>query len=283
MDKKIIFHRMRRNPFFMVGGILAVIIVLLCFLSPLFVQFDAEANALGEKLQEPEGFSRGLVGHVFGTDQMGRDVLTRLLLGGRYSLSIAFAVVVLQAIIGTTLGIIAGYFGKWIDAVIMRICDVFLAIPNLILAIAIMAVLGSSISNLVAVLVFSGWVNYCKVIRNSVRVIKGQEFVHASQVLGGGSLHIMFRQIFPNVTTNLIIIGSQKVGQTILVEAALSFLNLGIQPPTPSWGNMISNGRTFLMVNPWLVLVPGIALMLTVLAFNFLGDGLRDVLDPKRI
>lgn len=283
MDKKIIFHRMRRNPFFMVGGILAVIIVLLCFLSPLFVQFDAEANALGEKLQEPEGFSRGLVGHVFGTDQMGRDVLTRLLLGGRHSLSIAFAVVVLQAIIGTTLGIIAGYFGKWIDAVIMRICDVFLAIPNLILAIAIMAVLGSSISNLVAVLVFSGWVNYCKVIRNSVRVIKGQEFVHASQVLGGGSLHIMFRQIFPNVTTNLIIIGSQKVGQTILVEAALSFLNLGIQPPTPSWGNMISNGRTFLMVNPWLVLVPGIALMLTVLAFNFLGDGLRDVLDPKRI
>lgn len=209
--------------------------------------------------------------------------MTRLLIGGRYSLSIAFVVVVLQAIIGTVLGIVAGYFGKAVDTIIMRICDVFLAIPNLILAIAIMAVLGSKISNLIAVLVFSGWVNYCKVIRNNVRVIKNQEFIHASRVLGAGHLHIMFRQIFPNVTTNLIIIGSQKVGQTILVEAALSFLSLGIQPPTPSWGNMISNGRTFLMVNPWLVLVPGIALMLTVLAFNFLGDGLRDVLDPKRI
>ena len=185
--------------------------------------------------------------------------------------------------ISPVLGIVAGYFGKAVDTIIMRICDVFLAIPNLILAIAIMAVLGSKISNLIAVLVFSGWVNYCKVIRNNVRVIKNQEFIHASRVLGAGHLHIMFRQIFPNVTTNLIIIGSQKVGQTILVEAALSFLSLGIQPPTPSWGNMISNGRTFLMVNPWLVLVPGIALMLTVLAFNFLGDGLRDVLDPKRI
>lgn len=283
MEKKILLNRMKRNPFFMVGGILAIVIVILCFTSPLFVQFDAEANTLGEKLLKPEGFSNGLYGHVFGTDQMGRDVMTRLLIGGRYSLSIAFVVVVLQAIIGTVLGIVAGYFGKAVDTIIMRICDVFLAIPNLILAIAIMAVLGSKISNLIAVLVFSGWVNYCKVIRNNVRVIKNQEFIHASRVLGAGHLHIMFRQIFPNVTTNLIIIGSQKVGQTILVEAALSFLSLGIQPPTPSWGNMISNGRTFLMVNPWLVLVPGIALMLTVLAFNFLGDGLRDVLDPKRI
>ncbi len=283
MDKKIMLSRMRKNVFMVVGLSLALTICLLCFLSPLFVKFDPELNSLSEKLLPPQGFGGGLSGHILGTDQMGRDVLTRLLVGGRYSLVIAFIVVIVQAVIGTILGIISGYMGKWADVFIMRLCDIFLAIPNLILAIAVMAVLGTNPVNLVSVLIFSGWVNYCKVTRNSVRVIKNQEFVHASQVLGAGSIHIMFRQIFPNVTTNLIIIGSQKVGQTILVEAALSFLSLGIQPPTPSWGNMISTGRTFLMVCPWLVLAPGIALMLTVLAFNFLGDGLRDVLDPRRI
>lgn len=283
MDKRIIIMRMKKNIFIVVGLSLALAICLLCFLSPLFIKFDPELNALTEKLLPPQGFLMGLYGHILGTDQMGRDVLTRLLVGGRYSLLIAFAVVIVQAVIGTILGIISGYFGKWIDAIIMRICDIFLAIPNLILAIAIMAVLGTNPVNLIAVLIFSGWVNYCKVTRNGVKVIKNQEFVHASQVLGASSMHIMFRQIFPNVTTNLIIIRSQKVGQTILVEAALSFLSLGIQPPTPSWGNMISTGRTYLMVCPWLVLAPGIALMLTVLAFNFLGDGLRDVLDPKQI
>lgn len=283
MDKKILIIRMRKNPFFITGFTLALIIVFLCFFSPLFVRFDPELNALAEKLQPPEWFENSLSGHILGTDQMGRDVLSRLLIGGRYSLLIAFIVVILQVVIGTFLGIVSGYMGKWADAVIMRLCDIFLAIPNLILAIAVMAVLGTKPVNLVMVLVFSGWVNYCKVTRNSVKVIKNQEFIHASQVLGASKMQIMMRQIFPNVTTNLIIIGSQKIGNTILVEAALSFLSLGIQPPTPSWGNMISTGRTFLMVCPWLVLVPGIALMLTVLAFNFLGDGLRDVLDPKRI
>jgi peptide/nickel transport system permease protein len=164
----------------------------------------------------------------------------------------------------------------------MRTCDVFLAIPNLILAIAVMAVLGPNTFNLVMVLTFSGWVQLCKVIRNNVMVIKKQEFVQASKALGAKGFHIMFRQIFPNVTTNMLIIGSQRFGITILLESTLSFLNLGVQPPAPSWGNMISAGRQYLATQSWVVLAPGFALMLTVLAFNFLGDGLRDVLDPKR-
>ncbi len=282
MDKKIILHRMRKNPFFVVGTITAVIVLLLTFLAPLYVHFDPTANSLIERFTPPEYFAHGLQGHILGTDQLGRDVFTRLMLGGRYSLLIAFAVVVLETIIGTVLGVLAGYFGGWVDAVIMRACEVFMAIPNLILSIAIMAVLGPSIPNLIAVLTFSGWVGCCKVTRNNVNVIKNQEFVKASIALGAKDPHIMFKQIFPNVTTHIIILASQRIGMTIIVEAALSFLQLGIQPPKPSWGNMISNGRAYMQTQPWLVFAPGIALMIAALSFNFLGDGIRDVLDPKR-
>lgn len=282
MDKRVILNRMRKNPFFMVGSIAAVIVLLLTLFSPLFVQFDPTANSLAERFIAPEFLSKGLQGHILGTDQLGRDVFTRLLIGGRYSLAIAFIVVALQVVVGSILGILAGYFGGVVDAVIMRACDVFLAIPNLILAIAVMAILGTSLVNLVAVLTFSGWVNCCKVTRNNVRVIKNQEFVKASRALGASGSHIMFRQIFPNVTTHIIILASQRIGMTIIIEAALSFLQLGIQPPTPSWGNMIAAGRQYMTTQPWLVFAPGIALMFAALAFNFLGDGIRDVLDPKR-
>ncbi len=282
MDKRVILNRMRKNPFFVVGSIAAVIVVVLVVFSPLFVQFDPNANSLTERFLPPDGFAYGLQGHILGTDQLGRDVFTRLLLGGRYSLAIACGVVLLQTLVGTVLGILAGYFGGILDAVIMRACEVFMAIPNLILAIAIMSVLGPSIMNLIIVLTFSGWVNCCKVTRNNVRVIKGQEFVKASRVLGAKGFHIMFRQIFPNVTTHIIILASQRIGMTIIIEAALSFLQLGISPPTPSWGNMIAAGRMYMTTQPWLVFAPGIALMFAALAFNFLGDGIRDVLDPKR-
>lgn len=282
MDKRVILNRMRKNPFFVVGSIAAVIVVVLLLLSPVLVQFDPNANSLTDRFLPPEGFAHGLQGHILGTDQLGRDVFTRLLLGGRYSLAIACGVVLLQTLVGTVLGILAGYFGGILDAIIMRACEVFMAIPNLILAIAIMSVLGPSIMNLIIVLTFSGWVNCCKVTRNNVRVIKGQEFVKASRVLGANGFHIMFHQIFPNVTTHIIILASQRIGMTIIIEAALSFLQLGISPPTPSWGNMIAAGRMYMTTQPWLVFAPGIALMFAALAFNFLGDGIRDVLDPKR-
>lgn len=282
MSKKIMINRMLRNPFFMIGTIVAVIVVSITVLSPLLVQYDPIASSLTEKFLPPEGLSKGLSGHVFGTDNMGRDVFTRLLLGGRYSLMIAAAVVILQLLIGVVLGLLAGYFGGIVDTIIMRACDIFLAIPNLILAIAVMAVMGASIFNLIFVLTISGWMHCCKVTRNNVRIMKSKEFVHASTALGAKSGHIMFRQIFPNVTTHIIILASQRFGLTILVEAALSFLSLGIPPPTPSWGNMISAGRAYMTTSPWMVIAPGLALMLTVLSFNFLGDGLRDVLDPKQ-
>ncbi len=283
LNKKILWYRMRRNPFFVVGFLLAVSVLLICFTSPLYVRYSPELSSLSERMMSPVGFADGLDGHILGTDQLGRDVLTRLLTGGTASLLIAAAAVFLQVLVGSVLGIVAGYAGGIADKVIMRACDVFLAIPNIILAIAVMSVMGTSVFNLIAVLTISGWVRYCKVVRNNVMVVKKQEFVSASRVLGGSGFHIMFTQIFPNVTTPIIILASSRFGNAILVEATLSFLNLGIPAPTPSWGNMIADGRSYLATCPWLVLAPGIALMITVLAFNFLGDGMRDILDPKKL
>ena len=277
MDKKIIFKRMLKSKFFMVGAITAIIIVLMSIFAPVIAQFDPIANNLPERLLPP-----GQMGHLLGTDEAGRDIFSRLLIGSRYSLFIAAVSVTGAGILGTILGCIAGYFGGIADTIIMRACDVMMAIPNLVLAIAVMAILGPNMFNLIIVMIITTWVQYCKVTRNNVLVVKSQEFVKASKVMGATHGHIMFKQIFPNVTTQLIILISQQFGWTILQEAALSFLSLGVQPPTPSWGNMIADGRNFLITHPWLVFAPGIALMITVLAFNFLGDGLRDVLDPKR-
>lgn len=282
MNRKTIIRRMLRSKFFMVGAILVVFIIALALLTPFIIQHDPVKNNLRSRLQPPEYFTNGLKGHVFGTDDAGRDIFSRLLTGSRYSLFIAVSVVSVGALIGTILGAISGYIGGVVDMVIMRICDIMMAIPNLVLAIAVMAVLGANIFNLIIVLIITGWVQYCKVTRNNVLVVKGQEFVKASQALGASNWHIMFKQIFPNVTTQLIILTSQQFGWTILTEASLSFLSLGVQPPTPSWGNMIADSRNYMLTNPWMLFVPGIALMITVLAFNFLGDGLRDVLDPKR-
>ncbi len=281
MDKKIIFKRMRRSPFFMTGFICAVIIILIVVFGPMLLHWDPVRQSLANRFIPPQGLSEGLKGHILGTDQLGRDVFMRLLMGGRISLFIAVIVVILQNFLGVVIGIVAGYFGGVLDSIIMRICDVLLAIPLLVLAIAVIAVIGTSIFNLIMVMTITNWVFLCKVIRNDVRVYKGKEFVSASKAFGGSKFHIMFSQIFPNITTNLLIIGSQSFGGILLIEAALSFLNLGVQAPNPAWGNMINVGRNYLTTYPWLAIAPGFALMLTVLALNFLGDGLRDVLDPK--
>ena len=273
---------MRRSIYFMTGFFCVCIVLCATYFGPLLIHWDPVSTSLSNRFIEPEGFQKGLKGHILGTDQLGRDVLIRLLIGGRYYLRVALAAVIMQTIIAMVLGIVSGYFGKWVDSVIMRACDAVMAIPALIMAIAVMAVLGPSERNLIIVLTVSGWVQLCKVTRNSVSILKNQEFVYASKALGARGPHIMFSQIYPNTTTNMIIISSQRIGVMILLESALSFLNLGIPAPAPSWGNMIAAGRSYMTTQPWLIIAPGTALMLTVLSFNFLGDGIRDVLDTKR-
>ena len=282
MDKKIVFSRMVHSYFFVIGFVCLLFIFFACYVFPAFIPWEPMENSLVDRFTAPVFFRDGLAGHILGTDSLGRDVLSRLLIGGQYSFRLAFISVVLQAFLGTVLGILAGYFGGKMDSVIMRACDAIMAMPSLVLAIAFMAIFGPSTQNLIFVLTVSGWVQLCKIIRNNVRVVKQQEFVLAAKALGTSGFDIMFREIFPNVTTNIIIITSQRMGFVILMEASLSFLSLGIPPPAPSWGNMISSGRQYLVTQPWLIVAPGVALMLAVLAFNFLGDGLRDILDTKR-
>lgn len=277
MDRKIILSRIKRNPFFIIGFTLTTLVVVLAVAGTALATHDPLSNDLYNKLLPP-----GTNGHLLGTDQLGRDIFSRILVGARMSLIISFFVCMLSALMGTILGLVSGYKGGMIDAVIMRFCDIVLSLPLIVVTIALVAVLGNSVPNLIIILSLLGWVEFCKLTRNNVMVIKNMEFVSAIKIMGGDSFRILRREIFPNVTTTLLIQTSLKFGNVILTEASLSFLGQGIMQPTPSWGNMIADGRNYLAAYPWVCLAPGIALMITILAFNFLGDGLRDVLDPKR-
>lgn len=283
MSKRLLFRRMLKSKFFMIGLLVVLGILVVTIFAPQIVLFDPLKNSLFERLQKPDWFSKGMAGHIFGTDELGRDVFTRLLTGAQISLIIAAAVTSIQIILGTVLGVVSGYIGGWVDVLIMRVCDIFLALPSMLVAIALMAVLGASIPNLIFILSITGWVQFCRVTRNNVKIIRSMEFVSAEKVMGASRFRIMFKQILPNVTTDILVLASQRFGYTISTEATLSFLSLGVAEPMPSWGNMIASGRDFLSTCPWLIFAPGLALMVTVLAFNFLGDGLRDVLDPKRL
>jgi peptide/nickel transport system permease protein len=272
---------MRKSKLFLIGAIGLFIIVGVCTLSPLFIVHDPVYADLKNSLLAPEWFVNGLRGHVLGTDSLGRDILSRLLVGGRSSLFISVAAVIPSAIIGTILGLLAGYYSSFTDMVIMRLCDIMMATPSLLLAICIVAVMGSSYFNLIIVLIITSWVITTRIIRGTVLTIRNAEYIQAARVIGFGNMRIIVQEVFPNTLTPLIVNESQHFGAIILVEAAMSFLGMGMPLPAPSWGTMIADGREYLTNAPWVVVVPGIALMLTVLFFNFLGDGLRDVLDPR--
>jgi len=273
--------RLMNSKFFVIGIILCMFIIIISVIAPFIIVHDAKIPELSNSLNRPEYFSKGWSGNIFGADNLGRDVLTRLLIGSRYSFIISVSTVFFALLLGVSLGLISGYYGGWVDNIVMRFADTQLSIPQLLLAIAIVSVLGPSIVNLIIVLTITTWPHIARLIRSSVLVIREMEFISASKVLGANDTWIMFSQILPNVMTPLLILSSQRIGFIILIEAALSFLGLGVQPPTPSWGVMIADGRDYISTAPWVVLAPGIALMITVLAFNFLGDGLRDALDPK--
>lgn len=277
MDRKIVLSRMKRNPFFLIGFLLTFLVIVTAIVGPFLVTHDPLANDLYSKLLPP-----GTDGHLLGTDQLGRDIFSRIIVGARMSLIISFFVSMISVVVGGLLGLVSGYCGGAIDAVIMRLCDIILALPLIVVTIALVAVLGNTTPNLIMILSILGWVEFCKLTRNNVMVVKNMEFVSAIKILGGKRLRILLKEIFPNVTTTLIIQTSLKFGNVILTEASLSYLGQGIMQPTPSWGNMIADGRNYLAAYPWVCLVPGVALMISILGFNFLGDGLRDVLDPKR-
>ena len=281
MKRSELLRRMRKSKFFIIGTIIAVLVILVAFTSPLFVVHDPIQSDLRSRLIPPQYFSQGMEGYILGTDALGQDIFTRLVMGCRISLLIAAAGVLIPAVIGTALGAVAGYFGGMIDNVIMRICDIQLSIPTMVLAITVMAIFGNSVPNLLVVLAIVGWTSYTRVVRGSVMGIRNSEFIQASRVLGASNARILITQILPCVLTPLIILMSQQIGFVILTEANLSFLGMGVPLPDPSLGSMIADGREYIATAPWTVVVPGVALMIIELAFNFLGDGVRDILDPK--
>ncbi len=280
MNRKTLLRRMKKSKMFIIGGVIFTAVVLLCVCAPLYVTHDPLAQDLRMRLVVPEWFSNGTGSYILGTDALGRDVLSRLLVGGRYSLMIAILTLIPSAVIGIFLGLISGYYGGLTDNFIMRFCDIMMATPPLMLAVCIVAILGASIQNLIFTLVITSWVVGARMVRSTVLIIRNSEYVQAAKVMGANNLHIIFHEILPNVLTPIIITESQHFGAIILTEASLGFLGLGVPLPTPSWGTMIADGREYLATAPWIVIAPGVALMLIVLACNFLGDGIRDVLDP---
>jgi peptide/nickel transport system permease protein len=256
------------------GALVVVAAVVAAIVGPLLAPFDPSAQELALRLDGPS-----LV-HWFGLDELGRDIFARVLSGARISLMVGIVVVSVSATFGTLLGAIAGYFGGRVDEAISRIIDILLAFPGLLLAIALVAVLGPSLTNVVLALCLIGWVGYARLVRGQVLRAREFEFVQAARALGAPTSRILIQHIIPTALPAVSVQATLGMGGAILAEASLSFLGLGVQPPTPSWGTMLSYGRSHLLDAPHLTIFPGIAIAVVVLGFNFLGDGLRDTFDP---
>ena len=257
------------------GALITIALVIVALAAPLIAPHDPNWQETSRRLEQP---SRQ---HVLGLDDLGRDVFSRVVYGARVSLRVGFSVVLLTSTVGIFLGAIAGYFGGKIDTLIMRLSDMLLAFPGILLAIALVAVLGPSLNNVVLALSVIGWVGYARLVRGQILKVRQMEFVTAAEALGARSPRIIFRHLLPNVLSPVIVMATLGLAGAILAEAALSFLGLGVQPPTPSWGAMLTTGRQYLGLANHLAIYPGIAIMLAVMGLNFLGDGLIDALDPK--
>jgi peptide/nickel transport system permease protein len=266
---------LKRQKNLMVGGAVTLVIVLMALFAPLLAPYDPITQA--DLLHSEEPPSRTF---LFGTDTQGRDILSRVIYGARVSLAIGLITQFLNSVIGVLLGLTAGFLGRWWDDLVMGLTNIMLSIPALVLALAIMAVLGPGLFNVFLALGFTNWSYSCRVTRSQVLAARSLDYVQAARALGQGRIRIMLRQILPNVLGPILVIATLGVAYAILTEASLSFLGLGAQPPTPSWGGMLSTAREQLFTAPWISIFPGLAIFVTVLGLNLLGDGLRDVLDP---
>jgi peptide/nickel transport system permease protein len=259
----------------LVGAVLIFIFLFLSAFGQWVAPYDPYAQNLGEVLQQPSSH------HLLGTDAFGRDTLTRLIYGARISLMVGVVAVTIAGVIGIFLGLLAGYYGGWIDTIIMRIMDTLMALPPIVLMMAIAAALGGGLFNIMISLGVGMIPTYCRLMYGQVRSLKANDFVMAAEVIGASNMRIMIRHLLPNAFPPLLVLISLNMGTAILMEAILSFIGIGISPPTAAWGSMINDGYRYLITNPMLSFAPGVAILLVVLAFNLVGDGLRDSLDPR--
>ena len=270
-----------RQGVVLVGTLVIVASVVLAALAPALAPVDPIRNDLLARLAPPMWMEGGSARHPLGTDTLGRDVVSRLLYGARVSLLVGFAAVLVAGVVGVALGLVAGYYGGRLDDLLMRVGDVQLAFPVLVLAIAVLSVLGASLGNVIIVLGLTGWVTYARITRAETLSLRHRDFGAGARALGARDAAILWRHILPNVLPPITVVATFSVARTIIAEASLSFLGLGIPPPAPSWGAMLDEGRNYLTTGWWLALFPGLAILALVLGINLVGDWLRDALDPR--
>ncbi|MEE9578347.1 MAG: ABC transporter permease [Gemmatimonadota bacterium] len=273
------WRRFSRHRQAILGLALIVLLTGTALLAPALAPYDpdAQTDIVATRYQAPS------VSHPMGTDRFGRDIFSRVLYGARISLSIGFLAILIAITLGTAIGAIAGFFGGRLDTVLMRGVDLVLSFPRLVLLVVLVALFEPSIALVTLVLGLTGWMGVSRIVRGQVLTVREMEFVTAARVLGFGRTRILARHVLPNVLTPVIVAATLGIGNTILAEAALSFLGLGVQPPTASWGNMVASGRDAMLDAWWITTFPGLAIVFTVMAFNLVGDGLRDALDPRRV
>ena len=270
-------RRIFDNPSLLVGGAIVSAIVLIAVFAPLLSSYDLETMDMANRLSGPTA------AHWLGTDNFGRDLWTRMAHGARVSVAIALMSIVAAVVIGTAIGLIAGYFGGIVDLVVMRVVDIFLGFPPLILALALVAALGPGVLNLSAALIAVFWTEYARVVRAVTLSLREYDYVDAARAIGASDARILLREILPNTIGPVTVLATLGLGTAIVAESGLSFLGFGVQPPTPTWGWTLAYGTRYLRSDPWLSTVAGLAIMITVLGFNLLGDGLRDHLDPRGV
>jgi peptide/nickel transport system permease protein len=279
--RQIMRRAMLRHKGFLMGLAVIIVVALLTILAPVLAPHDPYAQDLGQRLIPPVWQAKGTWDHPLGTDNLGRDYLSRLIYGSRVSLLIGLSVMLIAGLIGTTLGLLAGYFGGKVDMFVSFLVMVRLALPAVLVGVAVVSLIGGSTRVVILVLGLLVWERFAVVIRASAQQIRPLEYVAAAKSAGCSTVRILAQEIMPNLMNNLIVVATLEVARAILLEAALSFLGMGVQPPTPSWGLMISEGKEFMFFYPYLITIPGVALFLLLLGFNLLGDGIRDVTAPE--
>ena len=274
-------RRAKKHVGFIIGGTVVVLVLILAVFAPVIAPSDPYDQTLTNRLLPPIWHEKGSWSHPFGTDALGRDYFSRVIFGARISLMIGFFAAAVSAVVGSALGMVGGYFGGKTDAVVMYLINVKLALPGLLVALSLVSVFGGSLIALICILAFLFWDRYAVVTRSVTQQIRTNDYITAAQAVGASRLRIIVGEVLPNLMNQIIVIASLEMAVAILVEAALSFLGLGIQPPTPSWGLLVSEGRSFMFFKPYLVTIPGLAIFILVISINMMGDGIRDITAPE--
>jgi peptide/nickel transport system permease protein len=270
------FRRFRRHRLAMAGAVIIAVLVVGCYLGPLLLPFDDTFIDIMQRFAPPLSGA-----HVLGTDELGRDMLARIMMGGRISLAVGFTAMVISMGIGILVGAIAGYYGGVVGAALMRFVDAVLCFPSIFLLLALAALIEPGVASITLLIAATAWMDVARIVEGQIRSLRERDFAVAAEALGASDLRIVFRELVPNAVAPIVVAATLNVAKAILLESYISYLGYGIQPPTPSWGNMLNNAQIYLTSAPWLAILPGLFITLAVTSFNFLGDGLRDALDPR--